>query len=125
MLQKMVMIAVLLVSLADGCQQAGDDGGKGPPYNEGPANAHCSVRADYPHWSSGSPDWIDGKVWVTCTGATIEKLTIEAKLQRLDNGKWHDLPSSMPLSQTFAPAKAGQTTWTYSPEAGREVRCRR
>ena len=78
-----------------------------PAVAPGPANVNCSVKADYPHQSTGTPTAIDGKVRVTCRGATIESLTIEAKLQRLDHGVWTDIATTSQPAP-YAPAINGK-----------------
>ena len=98
-------VAVVLIALA-----CGSGGADGPPVNQGPSNVKCSVRADYPHQSSGTPTSIDGKVRVKCSGGTIESLTIEAKLQRLDGKSgWTSRPPAIPVGSR--PPRQGQRTF--------------
>ncbi len=87
-----VTLAVVVLAIVGlGCQGAGG----GSPEEAGPGNAHCSVTADYPHESSGTPGWVVAKVRVVCTN-TIDSLAIDAKLHRFANGKWVDVDVAAP-----------------------------
>lgn len=109
MIGKLALVVTLVVTVADGCSDRGSTGERPPPINQGPANVRCSVSAEHPHWSSGNPNFIVGKVRVKCSGANIDSLAVEVKLQRREDGEWFDVPSAMLETAPIAPANDGQT----------------
>ncbi|MGH3429488.1 MAG: hypothetical protein ACRD3Q_13080, partial [Terriglobales bacterium] len=86
---------------------------------QAPGYVHCSVKANNPHESHGSPGWLVGKSQFWCS-AKIDSLVNSVKLQKRVKGKWVDAaaPKNREIGSPEAGHKYTNQTLNYKCEKG-------